>query len=94
MTPYTSETATPAQDVATRRTAMALAMCVASFGAAMGMRPSSAFAQDAEVNPDDMGEGKGEWKEEGKGEWKGEGKGEWKEEGKGEWKGEGKGEGK
>ena len=82
MTPFTSETVTPAKDVVTRRTTMALAMCVASFGAAMGMRPSRAFAQDAEVKPEDMGEGKGEGKREGKGEGKGEGKREGKGEGK------------
>ena len=67
----------------TRRVTLALANAVATFGAAMGMRASSVWAQ-----------GKLEGKEEGKADGKLEGKGEGKWEGKGEGKWEGKGEGK
>ena len=71
----------------TRRATLTLAAAVATFGAAMGMRAPTAWAQDKT-------EGKEEGKADGKLEGKGEGKAEGKGEGKGAGKMEGKGEGK
>ena len=79
----------------TRRTTLTLAAAVATFGAAMGMRAPTAWAQGKmEGKEEGKADGKMEGKGAGKMEGKGEGKGAGKMEGKGEGKREGKGEGK
>jgi hypothetical protein len=85
---------TPEQSLS-RREALKLAAAVATFGAALGVRPSDSIAAGKTEGKGEMkGEGKGEMKGEGKAKAKGEGKAKAKGEGKGEMKGEGKTEGK
>ena len=56
----------PKPDI-TRRAALTLAVAVATFGVAMGMRAPNAWAQDkVEDKKEDKKEGKEEGKEEGK----------------------------
>ena len=65
----------PKPDI-TRRTTLKLAIAVAAFGAAMGMRAPTAWAQGKmEGKEEGKFEGKMEGKKEGKGEGKMEGKG-------------------